>query len=1503
LKSDPIIGNRAGRYCLLEDALDKDHKEKAASLNKEDDILFRDMVEAIPGIVYQFVLHHDGSFSMPYVSRRIEDYSDRSPEEIIANPPLIFEHVQSDDMDRIWRAIYDSAKTLKNFSIEYMRTPPGGQTSWFRAESTPRMLPNGDILWNGVVLDITDQKNAEQSLKDSEERVRLIAEGIREVFWIGSPDLQKVYYVSPAYEFIWDRSVESLYEDPFSWLEALPQEDRSRVEVSVAEGMRDESEPRVLPEYRVIQKDGSFRWMEARYYPVKDDQGRVYRLVGIAEDITERKKSETEIRRLAAIVESSDDAIYATDLKSGIIEWNPGAERLYGYKKSEIIGRPVSILFPSVAYDETTTILEKIKNDQNIDHFETVRLNNQGKEIHVSLTISPIKGDSGAIIGVSTIARDITHRKKFEQEREVTIELLNLINRSSDLRGLMRAATGMLQQWSGCDAVGIRLQDGDDYPYFETNGFPTEFVKSANRLCAVDDSGQVIRDKTGNPVLECMCGNVIERRFDPLLSFFTDKGSFWTNSMTEMLASSGEIDRQFRMRDRCLGEGYESVALVPLRSGEKTFGLLQFNDCQKGRFDAEKISLFERLANSLALGLAHHITLTQLSESEARYRTLYENADVLISIYNWDGICLMMNTKVAERSGGEPADFQGKSFFELHPEAGEKYLGRIREVIETGETREYEDMVEFTQGSRWLLSKVQPVRDSTGQIYAAQIVSQDITERKLAELEMQTAADIVRAIPSGLFIYRYEEPDRLILLDSNPEAERLTGISTSEWQGREFNEIWPEAQARGLTEAFLNVMKTGQMFETEDTYYKDNRIEGAYRIHTFKMSGSRLGVAFEDVTMGYKAEAALRESEARFRELFNNMSNSVAIYEAIDNGRDFIFKDINDIGAKYYPGGKEEMIGRSVLDIFPELEKPGIHDVFRRVWKTGQAEHHPHVLYSDERVSMWLEFYVCKLPSGELVAVYNDITEQETAAEALKRSEERYRILFESANDPILVEDPETGVLLDANKAAERLTGYSREEIIGKHRLFLFPPTENNELRQAPDHDSEQPMDQLLELDVVNKAGQLIPVEISSGGLVNIGGEKVHFGIFRDISERKRAEMEKAQLEGQLRQAQKMEAIGTLAGGIAHDFNNILAAILGYAELALYDTKEGMPIRTNLERIQIAGQRAKDLVNQILAFSRKAESERKVIQLAPIVKESLKMLRATIPSTIEIKQNIQPDAGMTEADPTQVHQLLINLCTNAADALAGQSGTITVSLASKTLNKTEVGLHGDIPPGRYIVLAVEDTGTGIDEQVLDRIFDPFFTTKALGRGTGMGLSVVHGIVTGNGGYIRLESEPGQGAGFHIYLPARDAATQEGPKAESDAPIQGSGHILFVDDEDALVDFADQIFPKLGYEVTAINSSTEALDVFRTDPQKFDLIITDMTMPELTGVELAQKVHELNSKIPIILCSGFSDQISVETMKDSGILHLLNKPMDLHQAARLMHEILALEENGLQGEEV
>ena len=393
------------------------------------------------------------------------------------------------------------------------------------------------------------------------------------------------------------------------------------------------------------------------------------------------------------------------------------------------------------------------------------------------------------------------------------------------------------------------------------------------------------------------------------------------------------------------------------------------------------------------------------------------------------------------------------------------------------------------------------------------------------------------------------------------------------------------------------------------------------------------------------------------------------------------------------------------------------------------------------------------------------------------------------------------------------------------------------------------------------------------------------------ISERKR-------LEAQLRQAQKMEAIGTLAGGIAHDFNNILTAILGYTELALEDLRPESPAGRYLQEVRKAGVRAKTLVQQILTFSRRTDQARRPVQLPLLIEEALALLRASLPSTIEMGHELAPDVGPVLADPTQLHQVLLNLCANAAHAMRETGGRLVVRLAAVEVAPTAP--PSDLAPGAYACLTVSDTGQGMAPEVLERIFEPFFTTKAPGEGTGMGLALVHGIVTNHGGVVRVSSVVGQGTTFTVYLPrsaagggAAGAAAPGGAAGEGAAAGAGRGRrVLLVDDEEALVSLGEAMLRRLGYEVVVCTSSAEALAVFRAAPQRFDLVITDQTMPHLTGEGLAQAVRRLRPEMPIILCTGFSHVMHAERARELGIDAFVLKPLAMQELAQTIAQVLA-----------
>jgi PAS domain S-box-containing protein len=544
-------------------------------------------------------------------------------------------------------------------------------------------------------------------------------------------------------------------------------------------------------------------------------------------------------------------------------------------------------------------------------------------------------------------------------------------------------------------------------------------------------------------------------------------------------------------------------------------------------------------------------------------------------------------------------------------------------------------------------------------------------------------------------------------------------------------------------------------------------------------------------------------------------------------------------------------------------------------------------------------------------------TKSKNAEAAVTESEGLFKSLGENAPDIIYTLDMD-GLLTYVNPAWENILGYKKEEVIGKY-LVDYASKEDAKgyfqtFKRMRDHE-ETIGDATVSL--LDRDGDVRLFKASCSPNFNSEGKMIGaVGVLKDITQQRR-------LEVQLQQSQKMEAIGTLAGGITHDFNNILSAILGYTELAILDAKDERKIRQHLEKIQGAGNRARDLVNQILAFSRQTKQERFPVQLSSIVKEALKMLRASLPSTIEIRQKIQAEQGPVEADSTQIHQVLMNLCTNAAHAMQENGGILEIGIQNvdfglrstdyeKGKKQTTLGGHAsdstgqanqvsesqieylDVFPGPYLKLTVRDTGIGMTPDVLRRIFDPYFTTKEKAHGTGLGLSVVHGIIKSHGGSITVESEPGQGTTFHVYLPRMEYPKRKGDKMAA-SPHKGipTGHerILFVDDEQALVDIGRQMLEHLGYELITRTNSIEALELFKAEPDGFDLVITDMTMPNMTGEKLARAMMKIRPDIPIILCTGFSERITEKNAGKIGIRKLAMKPLAMRDLAEAIREVL------------
>lgn len=506
-----------------------------------------------------------------------------------------------------------------------------------------------------------------------------------------------------------------------------------------------------------------------------------------------------------------------------------------------------------------------------------------------------------------------------------------------------------------------------------------------------------------------------------------------------------------------------------------------------------------------------------------------------------------------------------------------------------------------------------------------------------------------------------------------------------------------------------------------------------------------------------------------------------------------------------------------------------------------------------------------------------------------KRAEEERAQLataIEQATEGVLIIDRDETIRY-ANPAFESIAGCRRERIAGNPLGSIGEEYWDESFRKAIRTCLAQGDIWAGRFTGRKVSGTAFEVEASISPVRSESGVTMNCVVIeRDVTN-------EAKLEKQLQQSRRMEALGTLAGGIAHDFNNILAIIFGYAEIALIRAPEGDPIRDRLEGILIAAHRAKGLVQQILAFSRQIEQKRCPMQIGPIVEETIKLIRASLPSNIEIWQDILSQ-NMVLTDPTQIHQILMNLCSNAAHAMRERGGVLAIGLFDAFLDNDFTSRHPTVHPGPYVRLSVSDTGHGMDSTTMERIFDPYFTTKGASEGTGLGLSVVHGIIRSHGGTITVYSEPGKRSSFSVFLPVFQKEVT-GLEPLEGRPVRlvprGNEHILFVDDEEILCVVRHETLEHLGYEVTTRTSGIEALELFRLHPNRFDLVITDLTMPHMSGLELAKEIRRIRPDVPVILCTGYSAMITHETAKAAGIWRTVAKPLNLEDLATLIRTVM------------
>jgi PAS domain S-box-containing protein len=997
-----------------------------------------------------------------------------------------------------------------------------------------------------------------------------------------------------------------------------------------------------------------------------------------------------------------------------------------------------------------------------------------------------------------------------------------------------------------------------------------------------------------------------------------------------------------------------------------------------------------------------------LRESEEKYRQVVERASDGIAIVQ-EGKVKYANPALAKMLGYAYLEELDQPFSKyVHPSQRQRLLEmHARRMKGDGAPQTYDTALVGKNGDEVLAEVNSVVIDYMGKP-ATLIVLRDVDERRrmenqLADSELkfrsvvENAKEGITVIQDG--VLKYVNPCALEMLGRNADETLLQPF---------LDFIHPEdvESAKNRLTKRLAGEELGDTFElrivNKDGVAKWVEADSV----TMAWEGENAILTFlRDVSERRKADQALKESEARFRALFENMIDAVAVYKAVDDGRDFLLTDMNRAAEQMERINRSEAVGNPVSRVFPGVRELGLFDVFQRVWRTGEMEHPPPALYKDARNEGWRDNVVYKLPTGEIVVVYSDETEKKKAEDSRRETENRYRAIVDNAQDLIFLKDVHFRYT-HVNPAMERLLGVPRASVIGKTDASFFDAKSAREFQLTDEEVLRGGIVHYETTETLN--GVTVTLDVLKAPITDVSGAVTGIcGIGRDVTEKRSAEeqsrrseekyralfnnsrdgvyfasrdgqIEEANpaflemlgvtsdeihalnvydlhdepeqreafrreleekgsvadfeavlagkdgrkieclitssarrdstlgilgyeggvrdvtdrkiLERRLIQAQKMEAIGTLAAGIAHDFNNILYAIIGFTELSLDEAGADGPLRGFLERVLKAGERAKYLVNQILTFSRRTQIEKRPVLLGAIVKEVCKFLRASLPTTVEIKWRLADDLSPVLADPTQIHQVLMNLCANAGHAMRIDGGILDISVDESEIDSGVFVEDPDFHPGRYQIITVADTGHGMDRALLDRIFDPYFTTKPMGEGTGLGLAVVHGIVKAHKGMIKVESRPGEGSAFRVYLPV---LRQEAPvvtQSSHELP-KGKERLLVVDDEEPIAEMIGGMLRRLGYEVVTKNSGIEAFEAFKHAPTNFDLVLTDVTMPHMTGTELAKKIREIRGDIPIILCTGFSELVGEEEASAMGIQGFIMKPVLREDMARALRNAL------------
>ena len=1365
------------------------------------------------------------------------------------------------------------------------------------------------------------RRQADKRAIESEERLAFALESADLGWWDWNVQTGELL-VNERWAQIGGYSLSEILPHIDWWRDRIHEDDRPAMLKALSDHL-DCVTPAYEMEHRFQTKDGQWKWILVKGKVIeRDEDGKALRMVGTRLDVTDRKKAEearrTSEKQLANALEMARLGHWELDVLKKEFTFNDQfyklfrttAEQVGGYKMAleEYARRFVHPDEISVISDENRKAIET--DDPYFSRELEHRIAYADGEIgHISVRFFVVKDEQGRTVKTYGVNQDITDRKKAEEA----------------LRESERRYRALVENMRSAVAVFRAERDGEDFVFVDFN-----------------KAGETIENVRRQEIV----GKSVQEVFPGVREFglFDVFQRVWRTGKAEKHPVALYKDERI--------QGWRENFVYRLPSGE--------------------------VVSVYADETEHKKAEEALRESENRYRKLFEESRDAIALATEDGDFLDVNQAFLDLFGYTRKECMNLNAQRLwaDPASRSKWT---QEVASGGGKKDYEWTALKKDGTLiHCLVTTTPKRLPNGLVLFQSII-RDVTEQKRYQEGLKKARDELERRVRARTIELTTTNEQLVeemrerkaaekalreekafteraldtltdafvvfdlngrLLRWNGAVSRISGYSNEEIAGMNPTDFFSGEAVQVAAEAIELAIKEGHSaLETSITTKEGMGIPFEFTGDLLKDHEGRpvsICCLGRDIRERKQAEKAFQESEARYREVVDK-ANSIILRMDPHGNVNFI----NDFAQRFFGFSEKEILGRNVVGtIVPKRESSG-RDLMAMIRDIGCV---PHLYKYNENENMrrngervWIAWTNRGITddSGRIVEVLcigNDITdskrdrdrlqeehyqlekqvelriadlkmtdarlrreiaERKVVERALKGSEERYRSLFHGSKDGVYITTKE-GRLIETNQSLRDMFGYTEEEMVGSRAEDYYIDSANHRDLIAEMGSSGSVQDYSVRLR--KKDGTEMQC-LLTGGVRYYDGDVIEYqGVLRDVTEYKR-------LEEQLFQAQKMQAIGTLAAGIAHDFNNILFAIIGYTELCLDEIPRDAPLRVYLETVVESGRRAKNLVNRILTFSRQSQQQRRLLNVAPIAEEAIKFLRASLPSTIEIKQRIEPELQPVLADPTEIHQVLMNLCTNAGHAMRETGGLLELIVENFEVDESGKAIHREVLPGSYLRISVTDTGKGMEEETLQRIFEPYYTTKKKGEGTGLGLAVVHGIIASCGGAITVSSQLRHGTTFQVYLPTQEAKpVQESEPGDKPVP-KGSERILLVDDEPNIASMAQQMLERLGYEVVSLTNSREALELFRSRANEFDLIITDMTMPDLTGLELAQEIRNIPSNIPLILCTGFSELISKDKTQSLGISEVVMKPVlrkDMAKAVRraLDDECMSSDQTGV-----